>query len=166
VALGLALHFLVFVVPAFWRDKLPGKEFDVGLFFALGAYTCLGWADGILPLLMSVALVVAFNCLVIAARDAESDRVNDPGGASRWWRTMKRDLVWTGAVMAVIFGVAAGLTPHASFYVAVAASFLLLTALQIYSPKLGGDAVRALADFALLTPVLAEGAFSLLEAGR
>src|SRR5437016_959480 len=54
VALGLTLHFLVFVVPVFIREKLPGKEFGVGLFFALGAFACLGYTIGMLPLLMSI----------------------------------------------------------------------------------------------------------------
>jgi len=82
VAVGLTLHFLVFVVPVFIREKLPGKEFGVGLFFALGAYACLGYTAGMLPLLVAIGLLVAFNCLIIAAKDAASDRANDSGGAS------------------------------------------------------------------------------------
>jgi hypothetical protein len=156
VALGLVVHFLLFVVPALSREKLAGKEFGVGLFFALGAYACLGYAPGMTPLLISVALLIAFNCLVIAARDTESDRANDPGGASQWWRTMQRDLLWAGIGLTITFGLAATLTTAVSFYSAVALAFFSLTALHRCSRRVSGDAVRALADFALFTPVLVE----------
>ena len=157
VAVGLTLDFLVFVVPVFFRQKLPGKEFGVGLFFALGAYACLGYTAGMLPLLMSIGLVVAFNCLVIAARDAERDRANDPGGASQWWRTMKRDLLWGGAGLTIAFALGAFLARELTFYISLALAFLSLTALHRCSQRLSGDAVRALADFALFTPVLVMG---------
>jgi MFS family permease len=157
VALGLTVHFLAFVVPVIVRDKLPGKEFGVGLFFALGAYACLGYAAGMWPLLVSIGLVVAFNCLVIAARDADSDRANDPGGASRWWRTMTRDLFWCGAGLTMASGLAAIVARETSFYASVAAAFLGLTVLHRNSHRLSGDAVRAVADFALFTPLLVIG---------
>jgi hypothetical protein len=153
VAVGLALHFLVFVVPVFMRDKLPGKEFGVGLFFALGAWACLGYSAGMLPLLSSIGLLVAFNCLVIAAKDAESDRANDPGGASQWWRTMKRDLLWFGVAMTSAFALAGTFASERTFYIAIATAFLGLTALHVCSKRMGGDAVRAVADFALFTPL-------------
>jgi hypothetical protein len=107
-------------------------------------------------LLISVAVLVAFNCLVIAARDAENDRANDSGGASQWWRTMQRDLLWAGSGLTITFGLAAALAPEASFYSSVALAFFCLTALHRCSRRVSGDAVRALADFALFTPVLVE----------
>jgi hypothetical protein len=154
VALALAVHVLAFVVPVVLREKLPGKEFGVGLFFALGGYACLGYEAGIVPLLVWIAVLVAFNCLVIAARDADSDRANDPGGASRWWRTMKRDLLAAGVGMTIVFGVAAFFVRETAFYLSVAAALLGLTALHRWSHRFSGDAVRALADFALFTPLL------------
>ena len=160
VALGLTVHFLVFVVPAFLREKLPGKEFGVGLFFALGAYACLGYAPGMVPLLMAVALLVAFNCLIIAAKDADSDRANDAGGASQWWRTMKRDLLWAGIGLTIAFGLAAFLARETTFYVSVTAAFFGLTTLHWFAQRHSGDAVRALADFALFTPVVVMGPLS------
>lgn len=154
VALGFTLHFLLFVVPVFKYEKLPGKEFGVGAFFALGAYACLGFEAGMLPLFVSVALLVAFNCLVIAAKDAESDRANDPGGASRWWPTIQRDLFWCGAWMTIAGGLMAVFAREKPFYVSVAAAFFCLTALHRWSEKCSGDSVRSLADFALFTPIL------------
>jgi hypothetical protein len=157
VALGLTVHFLVFVVPVFIRKKLPGKEFGVGLFFALAAWACLGYTAKMLPMLVSIGLLVAFNCLVIAAKDAESDRANDPGGASQWWRTIRRDLLWGGAGMTIAYGVGAILAWETTFYISVAMAFLGLTALHRYSQRLSGDGVRAMADFALFTPVVVIG---------
>lgn len=154
VALGVGLHFLIFVTPAFRRKKLPGKEFGVGLFFALGAAACLGVTPTLLPLLVSIAAVVAYNCLVIAARDAASDRANDPGGASHWWPTIDRDLVWIGVVLSLAAIVSAIVTGQPAFFGSAAAAFALLTLLHLVAGRLSGDAVRALADYALLTPIL------------
>src|SRR5262249_4203911 len=147
------LHCLAFVTPVFLRVKLPGKEFGVGLFFALGAYACLGAALPMLPFLGSIALVVAFNCLVIAARDADSDRANDPGGASRWWRTMNRDLLWLGVALTLAAALTSILAGEKAFYLSLAAAFAALTALHRGAGRLSGDAVRALADYGLFTPI-------------
>jgi hypothetical protein len=156
VAACFALHGLLFITPIF-RRKLPGKEFGVGLFFACGAYACLGTTTRSLPLFASIALVVAFNCLVIAARDADSDRLNDDGSAASWWPTLQRDLFISGVALTMT---AAGLAMFAvdrPFFLAVAAAFGLLTWLHRYAHRLSGDAVRALADFALFTPLLIFG---------
>jgi hypothetical protein len=153
VGLGVSLHFLVFVVPVFLRGKLLGKEFGVGLFFALGAYACLGATTQTLPLLLAIAVVVAFNCLVIAARDASSDRANDPGGAAGWWQTISRDLLWIGVALTVTAIFTSSLVHETAFYLSVAAAFAALTVLHCFANRLSGDAVRSLADFALFTPI-------------
>jgi hypothetical protein len=152
VALGVGLHFLAFAVPVFLPEKL-GKEFGVGLFFALGAYACLGATGQTLPLFGSIALVVAFNSLFIAARDASSDRANDPGGASRWWQTMNRDPLWIGVALTLAAVLAASLVPPMAFYLSVAAALALLTVLHRCANRRSGDTLRALADFALFTPI-------------
>lgn len=164
VALGVGLHFLAFVKPLFLRAKLPGKEFGVGLFFALGAYACLGVAQRTGPLLFALALLVAFNCLLIAARDADSDLANDPGGASRWWRTLHRDLGGLGLTLVVIATVLAVIARETSFYISLALAFGFLTALHRTANRWSGDAVRALADFALFTPLPVIGAVELFNA--
>ncbi len=152
VAFGVATHFLVFVVPLVFRDRLPGKEFGVGVFFALGAYACVGGTIEAVPLFVALALVVAFNCLVIAARDADSDRANDPGAASRWWKSMRRDMLWVGTGLTLASGVWAVLVPESMYFVAIALAFASLTILLRFAQSLSGDDVRALADFALFTP--------------
>ena len=162
VFLGVCLHFLVFVVPVFLRRKLFGKELGVGLFFAFGAYACLGGTMGSLPLFGSLALVVTFNCLVIASRDADSDRANDPGGASHWWRSMHRDLLWIGTAFTIAAIIAAALAEQTAFYLALAAAFAALTVLHLRSRCLSGDAVRSLADFALLIPLPVIGLTQLI----
>jgi hypothetical protein len=158
VAFGVGLHCLAFVTPVFLRRKLPGKEFGVGLFFALGAYACLGSAPRTLPFLVSIALVVAFNCLVIAARDADSDLANDSGGASRWWRTMNRDLYYLGIMLTAAALIGSILGREKAFYLSLAAAFTALTALHRRAHRFSGDAVRALADFGLFTPIPIVGA--------
>jgi hypothetical protein len=153
VAIGVALHFLAFVKPVFLRMKLPGKEFDVGLFFAFGAYACLGVTIRSLPFLVSIAFLVTFNCLIIAARDADSDRANDPGGASHWWQTINHDLMWLGIVLTLGAALGSVLTGETAFYVCAATAFAALLVLHRNANRLSADAVRALADFALLTPI-------------
>jgi hypothetical protein len=161
VAGGVTTHFLLFVVPVVFREKLPGKEFGVGLFFALGAFACLGATAAALPLFAAVAVAVAYNCLVIAASDTDSDRANDPGGASRWWKTMRRDLLWAGAALTTVSALWALVAEEKAFFLAVTAAFAALTALRYHDQALSGDAVRALADFALFTPLPVLGVFAL-----
>lgn len=153
VAIGVGVHFMVFVVPVFFRSKLPGKELGVGLFFALGAFACLGATIRQIPLFLGITVVVGFNCLVIAARDSESDCVNDPGGASRWWTTINRDLTWCGVGFTLLSTAAAFAMVETAFFVSLTAAFAALLLLHLRSSRLSGDAVRALADYALLTPV-------------
>jgi hypothetical protein len=160
VAVGVGLHCLAFVTPIVLGVKLPGKEFGVGLFFALGAYACLGATSSSLPMLVSISVAVAFNCLVIAARDADSDRANDPGGASRWWRTIHRDLLWVGTELTVTSACVSFVAQETAFYLSVATAFAGLTALHRLARRLSGDAVRAIADFALLTPIPIMGAWA------
>jgi hypothetical protein len=163
VACGVAAHFLVFVVPLVLREKLPGKEFGVGLFFALGAFACVGATWSTLSFFAAVAIVVAYNCLVIAARDADSDRANDPGGASRWWKTMRRDLLRAGTVLTITCGLWAMFADEKAFALAITLAFGALTTLLHFAQKISGDAVRALADFALFTPLPVWG---VVELGR
>jgi hypothetical protein len=91
VALGVGLHFLAFVVPVFLREKLSGKEFGVGLFFALGAHACLGATRQMLPLFGSIALVVhsiAWSSppATLAATEPTTPAVH-PGGGKPWTAT-------------------------------------------------------------------------------
>lgn len=153
VGVGVGLHFLVFIKPILLGKKLPGKEFCVGIFFALGVFACLGVTARSLPLLASIAGLVAYNCLVIAARDTECDQANDPGGASHWWRTMNRDLLFLGFVSAMAAALCAVLLNEQTFYLSVATAFAAHLVLHLYANRLSGDAVRALADYGLLTPI-------------
>jgi hypothetical protein len=163
VAVGVSLHCLAFVTPFVVGVKLPGKEFGVGLFFALGAYACIGATPSSLAKLLSVAVVVAFNCLVIAARDADSDRANDPGGATRWWRTIHRDLLWLGVGLTLTAALISIVAHETAFYLSVATAFAGLTVLHRFARRLSGDAVRAIADFALFTPIPIMSAFGVVK---
>jgi hypothetical protein len=153
VAAGVALYFLLFVVPVMPLGKLPGKEFGVGLFFALGAFACLSTTTHAIPLFVSVGLLVAYNCLVIAAKDAQNDQLNDAGAASHWWNTMARDLLWFGAVLTFAWAAAAFHSPGGAFFLSASASAAGLTTLHRTRARFSSDSVRALADFALFTPL-------------
>ena len=161
VAIGVGLHYLLFVTPVVLRVDLPGKEVGVGLFFPLGAFVCVGATLKTLPLFVALVLVVTFNCLVIAARDTESDRANDPRAASRWWPTLRRDLGWLGLALTVAAGAMSVVAHETAFYLAVAVASGALTTLHWRAQRASGDAVRALADFALLTPLVVLGVESL-----
>ncbi len=154
VAAGMVLYFLLYVMPLVLGWKLRGKEFGVGLFFALGAWAVLGYQPGTLWMFVSIALVVAFNCLVIAARDAETDRANDPSGAAAWWPNLARRLPWIGGAL-LAYELIAALFAHSAFHLAAAAAVFLLLLLHRRAPRLSDDAVRALADFCLFTPWIA-----------
>jgi hypothetical protein len=154
VAIGVAIHFLIFVLPLFREEKLPGKEFGVGFFFSLGIVACLGYAPPALPLLIAVAALVAFNCLVIASADIASDRANDPGGASRWWNSLSRDIYILGWFL-LVGAVGCGLIFwQLRYFSAIALSTLLLVGLHAARHHFSADTVRAFADYALLTPLI------------
>ncbi len=154
VAVGVTLHFLLFVAPVAGRRRLFGKEFGVGVFFALGGFACIGGAAADIPLFTTTALLVAYNCLIIAAKDAESDRMNDPGAASAWWSTISRDLFWSGIVLIATIS-AAIFASHHRFYGAAIGAASFLTVLHSFGKRVSGSAFRALADYALLTPLAA-----------
>jgi len=154
VALGLLTYASLFVLPIVFRERLRGKEIGVGLFFALGGFAVLGANANSIPMFLGVWCVVSFNCLVIAARERDTDALTDPSGASQWWLTIDRDLTWLGigcATIAIGVAVFAAAKP---FFVVLAAAFVLLVILHRTAKSLSADAVRAVADFCLLTPWL------------
>lgn len=153
VGIGVTGYFLIFVAPVVFRRKPPGKELGVGLFFALGVWAELGSAADAAPLLIGFGLLAALNCLAIGARDAEPDRANDPGGASRWWRTIDRDLTVIGLGLTAVATAAALGFPQTVIFISLAAGSLALTLLHLAAKTISADAVRALADFCLLTPL-------------
>ncbi|MFT5468623.1 MAG: hypothetical protein ACI8UO_003734 [Verrucomicrobiales bacterium] len=155
VGAGVVLYFLVFVVPIAFREKLPGKEIAVGFFFAAGVFSVTNPAVTDLPLLFGFFVVAAFNCLIISARDAESDHANDPGGASRWWRSMDRDLNYLGLLLMLGIATLFLWNPdQLPLLIALEAALLALFFLHRSAKRLTADAVRAVADFCLLTPIV------------
>ena len=66
---------------------------------------------------------------------------------------MDRDLHWLGLALTLIALGGACLAHDTLFYLSLAAAFALLTLLHYARSRWSGDAVRALADFALLTPL-------------
>lgn len=153
VAGGMVVYVMLFVVPVLCR-RFPGKEFGVGLFFAAGATAVLGFSSSLAPLLVTLWLLVTYNCLIIGARDRESDAAIDSNGAGQWWPSIDRDLVIIGAVL-IVGAIVAGMFIGAhSFFACAGSAFALLLTLHCFARNLSGDAVRAVADFALFTPLI------------
>lgn len=154
VAIGVLGYGLIFVIPVFFREKLPGKEVGIGLFSALGIWAALGNQAGLWPLLTGIALVVMLNCFVIAARDREIDRANDPGGASRWWKQMHHQLPIFGMIGVLGSAVMIVLGHDSRFYLSLGLAFASLVILHRLANRVSPDSVRAIADWCLLTPWL------------
>jgi len=152
VGAGMAVYFALFVSPIF-HGKLPGKEFGVGLFFSLGCYCVLGVELRTTPMFVGLAGLVTYNCLVISARDREVDSHADPGAASQWWQGMDRDLTVVGGALFALAAGCALIGIDTWFYVVLAAAFFFLVLLHHQAANHSSDAVRALADFCILTPL-------------
>ncbi|NNE90618.1 MAG: hypothetical protein HKN23_03135 [Verrucomicrobiales bacterium] len=145
---GVAIYFSVFVLPPFVRrKKFPGKEFGVGLFFAAGVFAAIGPVEGMIRPLIYFALLAAFNCLVISARDHEADSVNDPGGAATWWPSIRGDLLIAGIVLTLLL-LTGPIRATASMMIATSS----MTVLHLFANRLTPATVRAFADFCLLLP--------------
>lgn len=154
VAVGMAVYTVFFVVPLVFRRRLPGKEMGVGLFFAAGAFAVLGGGPATMAQYVALALVACFNCLLIAARERESDAVVDRSSAAQWWRSIDRDLSWLGMAQSALALLLALATAACGFYLSVSAAFAGLVVLHKLAGRVSADGVRAVADFCLLTPWL------------
>ncbi|MEM7015195.1 MAG: hypothetical protein AAF585_27365 [Verrucomicrobiota bacterium] len=155
VAVGMGIYVSLFVYPWIFGRKAWGKELLVGVGFSCGVFAALGPGDALqLQLLASVALAVAFNCLIIGARDADADRANDPGGVSHWWKSIDRDLklVGLGLTTAYIFG--SVFFANTKMWPALIICGALLTILHFNARRFSADSIRALADYCLMTPLL------------
>lgn len=156
VGLGVVAYFFVFVSPLRFPARAPGKEIAVGFFFGAGVWAAIGLHPEILIPILIFQILAAFNCLVISARDAETDLVNDLSGASHWWRTIDRDLLLIGAALTGSVSILVSILtiPQLPLIFAIGLSLTMLTVLHAAAKKLSADTVRATADFCLLTPFI------------
>ncbi len=157
VAAAVLGYFGLFVAPPFFKkEKVRGKEFFVGLIFAGGIGAATGFSSDTLLFLILFNFAAAYNCLLIASRDFEADNANDPGGASQWWRSLRRDLNITGPLFTLASILFVFFTETNSLIIlsCFAISFAMMAILHMRSEKLSGSDVRALADFCLLTPLI------------
>lgn len=152
VAACFFLYIVLFVRSTGFTKKLPGKEIAVGLFFALGAFAVIGLTRNLLTYYAVLCALVAFNCLLISAKDVEYDTLNDKAGAGSWWPHLDRDLYGLGVLLLVLISLSPLLGVTTSFAAVSVSSIVLMLLLHRRSRKLSADTVRALADFCLLTP--------------
>jgi len=165
---GLALCALVILyftafVNLFPRLKpLRAKEFACGLVFALG--TSLGvdalrrgiFSDPVkyLPAVLLFAALCIFNCLVIAARERQTDQANDPIAASIWWKSLDRDLIAFGAVLMLASGLAWICDRQNFLYPLCLVSVFALLLLHLFQKYFSRSLSRVLVDAVLLGPLL------------
>ncbi|MCF6313028.1 MAG: hypothetical protein L3J39_11305 [Verrucomicrobiales bacterium] len=159
---AVAVYFAVFV-KCFPRCKpLRAKEFACGGVFALG--TALGvdaFRQGllndtlmVLPPVMLFASLCIYNCLIIAAREAASDRIHDPAAASHWWHQLGRDLLWLGLALSLLSAVVLIFMPASLLYRAIFLSSLCLSLAHFFQDRMAASLFRVLADAVLLSPLL------------
>ena len=117
------------------RHADSGKEFFVGLFFGLGIFAAVGLAETVFLAIGLFMFGAAYNCLLIAARDSDSDSANDLASASHWWKSLDRDL-----------------GPRIPF-LGTALAIGAMVVLHQFARRLPPADVRALADFCLLAPL-------------
>jgi hypothetical protein len=150
---GVLAYFGLFVAPLPGRRKLPGKEFAIGAFCALPMWVAFGWRDSFRVMLPPYALLITLNCLVIASRERELDGKIDPGAATAWWMTLRRDIPLVGLGLAGVSLVLAMIFPEpAVFLRGIAAAALAMLALHLAAPRWPAERVRACADFGLWVP--------------
>ena len=162
LALVVGIYFGIFVRKsgACGRRILPAKEFACGVVFAIGCV--LGVSSfretplAFLPMMMLFGGVCVFNCLLISAWEKSSDQNNDPAAASRWWKSLERDLTWIGVVLTVFCTVGIFTAHVGSIFLAMSGSSALLTLLHLgRNCRWSSVAIRrVLADAVLLTPLV------------
>lgn len=139
-----------------WRI-VPLKEIVIGSLFAAGVYASLA-GGGRLHFDWSMALfgaLCALNCISIAYWERDLDSSQDRSSlATEFPRASAIPLVFSLA-LALIAGGCAFKTARPSLFICAALSAGLLAILNRPRALLSSDARTALADIALLTPVLA-----------
>lgn len=146
VVAGLVgIYFVVFV----WR-RIPGKEVAAGFLFAAGVVLPAQggialYPDRWVPALLIFGLVCGFNCFLIDWNERRTDRK----------RMGTRDATLLGLAAFTVALIPAAFRPEfAWIYFSLGLGAALLTALQIFRNEISRDAFRALADAALLTPLI------------
>ncbi|MDQ6808245.1 MAG: hypothetical protein M3Z64_02290 [Verrucomicrobiota bacterium] len=159
VVCGLAAiaYLAINALSQLWRI-IPLKEITIGSLFAAGV-TLVPAARGgdtkdhALLACSVFAVVCALNCMSIAAWERELDSEQGKASLGTWSPALVRSV----PIVCVVVGVAiAGLTPLAPrLFGALAVSAFFLAVLGTRAKALSTDTRTALADLAMLTPLIA-----------
>ncbi len=154
----LAVIYLVVNHPLglVWRS-LPAKELAIGTLFAAGTVVALlPHLPATVPFAVAVltfAALCALNCISIAGWERELDRAQQKVSLATRHPTVARQAAGAGIALALISFVTAALWKTAAPVLhCVSASALLLAWLNV--ARTGRDQRTALADLALLTPII------------
>lgn len=160
-ALLAAWLLLIHVRPQPSPRRLP-KELAVGVFFAAAVFIPTvarspGLRLELLPAAVLFAAVCALNCLFVYAWEHPGSR-SEAHASTRWGTQFRRPIAWATVGCGIATAVAASMMPPLRavqpLAAAAAASAGLLLLLDRRRHSLGRTSLRALADAALLTPLL------------
>ena len=142
--------------PSVWC-VVPLKEASIGALFAAGTVVPLAGSltSAMLRPWLLFACVCALNCICIAAWERYLDLAQRRVSIATSVPAIGHAVV---PALALVFAIGAGCAwfgpRHQEIYWSVAASAALLAALHLFGRRVPQDARTALADIALLTPVL------------
>lgn len=159
VVCGLAAiaYLAVNALSQVWRI-IPLKEIAIGSLFAAGvtlvpAARAGGAEDHALLACSVFAVVCALNCMSIAAWERELDSEQGKASLGTWSPGLIRSVPIVCVVVGLTIAVLTPLAPR--LFAALAVSALLLAALGARAKALSTDTRTALADLAMLTPLVA-----------
>lgn len=157
---GIGMYFALTHLPG-TLQKLPRlKEPSVAILFSLGTALFV-YAElprltlGVLLPLIFWAGLCFLNCYAIGCWEAERDQAQQQASLLTQWPVLKRWFVPLAAVFAIVAtGVLLSQPVFPRAYIAVSISATILILLDWFAARLSVDALRLLADLALMTPVL------------
>ncbi|CAN5762577.1 hypothetical protein BH11MYX2_BH11MYX2_40260 [soil metagenome] len=140
-----------------WR-WLPVKELCIGVIFAIGTVAALlpaiGEASGFLPSVALFGALCATNCAVIAVWERGLDlRQGKPSLATQ--TRLAHRVPWLLVGLALVACASLACVP-ATIVVPVAVAALAMAVLHVVRRSLPADELTALADLALLVPLIPE----------
>jgi hypothetical protein len=156
---ALALVYLILnrLAPSLWR-VLPLKEISIGLLFAVGTVISLtsGLTSAMFPEWLLFAGLCSLNCISIAIWERDLDAAQQHISVATAFPKIRRFLA-PGLLLLVLLSLAwaGSATRGSSIHVCIAASAILLLAVNSCRDQVDPDTRTALADLVLLTPVVA-----------
>ena len=161
LAVGAAsiVYLIINSLGRVWR-LLPVKELLIGLLFSVGTFLAPAVVarelrPDILLAFAAFAAVCTLNCIAIAAWECDLDLLQGKESiATRYLLTQSRICLLAVAIALVAIGLGLVLFNSATVFCCVAVSAALIGILDLQKNQIARDVRTAMADLALLAPVL------------